>query len=147
MRDINARAVNFCFLDGYDSMENHGRSRRSMAFRSICFLLSLVLIAGIGYYVTYREKNYHITFSYADDITAARTDGIADYLQKRMGRRSDKTINVSGTNVSLFFADNGQTYAGALIDNDHYYTVNTAASADELTEFLEALRYDRFSLT
>ena len=51
MRDINAQAVNFCFLDGYDSMENHGRSRRSMAFRSICFLLSLVLIAGIGYYV------------------------------------------------------------------------------------------------
>ena len=51
MRDINAQAVNFCFLDGYDSMANHGRSRRSMAFRSICFLLSLVLIAGIGYYV------------------------------------------------------------------------------------------------
>ena len=103
--------------------------------------------AGIGYYVTYREKNYHITFCYADDITAVRTDGIADYLQKRMGRRNDKTITVSGTNVSLFFADNGQNYAGALIDKDHYYTVNTAASADEMIEFLESFRYDRFSLT
>ena len=103
--------------------------------------------AGIGYYVTYREKNYHITFCYADDITAVRTDGIADYLQKRIGRRCDKTITVSGTNVSLFFADNGQNYAGALIDKDHYYTVNTAASADEMIEFLESFRYDRFSLT
>ena len=102
---------------------------------------------GIGYYVTFREKNYHIMFYYADDVSIAQTDGIADYLQYRMGRRSDKEINVSGANVSLHFADNGQTYAGAFIDSDHYFSVNSVVSEEEMIEFIEVFRFEALPLT
>ena len=102
---------------------------------------------GIGYYVTFREKNYHIMFYYADDVSIAQTDGIADYLQYRMGRRSDKEINVSGTNVSLHFADNGQTYAGAFIDSDHYFSVNSVVSEEEMIEFIEVFRFEALPLS
>lgn len=101
---------------------------------------------GIGCYVTYKEKNYHITFYYADHNLIAQTNSIAEYLQSRMGRRCDKEINVSDSNVSLFFADNGQTYAGAFIDPDHYYTVNTVASEEEMVEFIEALSFEPLPL-
>ena len=73
---------------------------------------------GVGCYVTFKEKNYHITFYYADHNLIAQTNSIAEYLQSRMGRRCDKEINISDTNVSLFFADNGQTYAGAFVDKE-----------------------------
>lgn len=102
---------------------------------------------GIGYYVTFRAKNYHIMFYYADDVSIAQTDGIADYLQYRMGRRSDKEINVSNTSVSLFFADNGQTYAGAFIDSDHYFTINSVVSEVEMIEFIKVFRFEALPLT
>lgn len=101
---------------------------------------------GIGCYVTFNEKNYHITFYYADRDLIAQTNSIAEYLQSRMGRRCDKEINVSDSNVSLFFADNGQTYAGAFIDPDHYYTVNTVASEEEMVEFIEVLSFEPLPL-
>lgn len=101
---------------------------------------------GVGCYVTFKEKNYHITFYYADHNLIAQTNSIAEYLQSRMGRRCDKEINVSDSNVSLFFADNGQTYAGAFIDSDHYYTVNTVASEEEMVEFIEALSFEPLPL-
>lgn len=101
---------------------------------------------GVGCYVTFKEKNYHITFYYADHNLIAQTNSIAEYLQSRMGRRCDKEINVSDSNVSLFFADNGQTYAGAFIDPDHYYTVNTVASEEEMVEFIEALSFEPLPL-
>ena len=98
---------------------------------------------GIGYYVRYKEKIFHITFYYADHNLIAQTNDIAEYLQKRMGRRSDKTINVTDINVSLLFANDGQIYAGALIDKDHYYAVNTIASEEEMIEFLNAFSYEQ----
>ncbi len=101
---------------------------------------------GVGCYVRYKDINYHITFYYADCDLLAQTNSIAEYLQSRMGRRSDKEINVSDSNVSLFFADNGQTYAGAFIDPDHYYTVNTVASEEEMVEFIEALSFEPLPL-
>ena len=101
---------------------------------------------GVGCYVRYKDINYHITFYYADHDLLAQTNSIAEYLQSRMGRRCDKEINVSDSNVSLFFADNGQTYAGAFIDSDHYYTVNTVASEEEMAEFIEALSFEPLPL-
>lgn len=101
---------------------------------------------GVGCFVRYKDVNYHITFYYADCDLLAQTNSIAEYLQSRMGRRSDKEINVSDSNVSLFFADNGQTYAGAFIDSDHYYTVNTVASEEEMVEFIEALSFEPLPL-
>ena len=101
---------------------------------------------GVGCYVRYKDINYHITFYYADCDLLAQTNSIAEYLQSRMGRRSDKEINVADSNVSLFFADNGQTYAGAFIDPDHYYTVNTVASEEEMAEFIEALSFEPLPL-
>ncbi len=102
---------------------------------------------GVGCYVRYKDINYHITFYHADHDLLAQTNSIAEYLQSRMGRRSDKEINVSDSNVSLFFADNGQTYAGAFIDSDHYYTVNTVASEEEMVEFIEALSFEPLPLS
>ncbi|WP_303825528.1 hypothetical protein [Ruminococcus flavefaciens] len=102
---------------------------------------------GIGCYVTFNEKNYHITFYYADRDLIAQTNSIVEYLQNRMGRRSDKEINVSNTSVSLFFADNGQTYAGAFIDSDHYFTINSVVSEVEMIELIEALSFEILSLS
>ena len=102
---------------------------------------------GVGCYVTFNEKNYHITFYYADRDLIEQTNSIAEYLQIRMGRRCDKEINVSDTTVSLFLPDNGQTYAGAFIDQDHYFTVNTVVSEEELIEFIEALSFETLSLS
>ncbi len=102
---------------------------------------------GVGCYVRYKDINYHITFYYADCDLTAQTNGIAEYLQIRMGRRCDKEINVSDTTVSLFLPDNGQTYAGAFIDQDHYFTVNTVVSEEELIEFIEALSFETLSLS
>ena len=101
---------------------------------------------GIGSYVTFKGNNYHITFYYADADFLSETDSIAQYLQKRMGRRSDKEITVNGKNVSLLFTDNGQTYAGAFIDENHYFTVNCVASEAELTEFLNAFEYEKLGI-
>ena len=102
---------------------------------------------GVGCYVRYKDINYHITFYYADCDLTAQTNGIAEYLQIRMGRRCDKEINVSDTTVSLFLPDNGQTYAGAFIDQDHYFTVNTVVSEEEMIEFIEALSFESLSLS
>ncbi len=102
---------------------------------------------GVGCYVRYKDMNYHITFYYADCDLLAQTNGIAEYLQSRMGRRCDKEINVSDTTVSLFLPDNGQTYAGAFIDRDHYFTVNTVVSEEEMIEFIEALSFEILSLS
>ena len=102
---------------------------------------------GVGCYVTFNEKNYHITFYYADCNLIAQTNSIADYLQSRMGRRSDKEINVSDTTVSLFLPDNGQTYAGAFIDQDHYFTVNSVVSEEEMIELIEALSFETLPLS
>ncbi len=102
---------------------------------------------GVGCYVRYKDINYHITFYYADCDLTAQTNGIAEYLQIRMGRRCDKEINVSDTTVSLFLPDNGQTYAGAFIDQDHYFTVNTVVSEEEMIEFIEVLSFESSSLS
>ncbi len=101
---------------------------------------------GVGCYVRFKEKIFHITFYYADRDLITQTDGIAEYLQSRMGRRSDKTINVSDTNVSLLFANDGQIYAGTFIDDDHYYAVKTVASEEEMVELLSALSFEQIPL-
>ena len=98
---------------------------------------------GVGYYVTFKEKNYHIMFYYADAGVLAETDGIAEYLKKRMGRSSDKTVKIQGKNVSLLFPENGQCYANAFIDENHYFDVIGAVSEDELIEFLNAFEYEK----
>lgn len=102
---------------------------------------------GVGCYVRYKDMNYHITFYYADRDLIDQTNSIAEYLQSRMGRRCDKEINVSDSTVSLFLPDNGQTYAGAFIDRDHYFTVNTVVSEEEMIEFIEALSFETLSLS
>lgn len=102
---------------------------------------------GVGCYVRYKDMNYHITFYYADRDLIDQTNSIAEYLQSRMGRRCDKEINVSDSTVSLFLPDNGQTYAGAFIDRDHYFTVNTVVSEEEMIEFIEALSFESLPLS
>jgi hypothetical protein len=102
---------------------------------------------GVGCYVRYKDMNYHITFYYADRDLIDQTNSIAEYLQSRMGRRCDKEINVSDSTVSLFLPYNGQTYAGAFIDRDHYFTVNTVVSEEEMIEFIEALSFESLPLS
>ncbi len=94
---------------------------------------------GIGYYVTYNGKTYHVTFYCADRGVLSETDGIAEYLKKRMGRSSDKLIDVKNMKASLLFADNGQTYANAFIGDKHYIDVIGISSEEEMTGFLNAL--------
>ena len=96
---------------------------------------------GVGYFVTFKEKNYHVMFYSADVL--AETDGIAAYLKKRMGRSSDKEITVNDWNISLLFSDNGQTYANAFVDENHYFDVIGAVSEEEITDFLKAFEYEK----
>ena len=101
---------------------------------------------GVGYYVTFKEKNYHIMFYYADTEVLTETDGIAEYLKKRMGRSSDKIVKIQDKDVSLLFPENGQCYANAFIDENHYFDVIGAVSKDELIEFLNAFEYGKLNL-
>ena len=101
---------------------------------------------GIGCYVKFRDKNYHIMFYYADADVLSETDGIAEYLGKRMGRRSDKEITVKDKNVSLLLHENGLRYADAFIDENHYFDVIGSVSEEELTEFLNVFEYEKMSI-
>ena len=78
---------------------------------------------------------------YADVL--AETDGTAAYLKKRMGRNSDKEITVSDKTVSLLLHENGQRYANAFVDENHYFDVIGAVSEEEMTEFLNAFAYEK----
>ena len=49
--------------------------------------------------------------------------------------------------MSLFLPDNGQTYAGAFIDQDHYFTVNSVVSEEEMIELIEALSFETLPLS
>ena len=98
---------------------------------------------GVGYFVTFKGNNYHILFYSADADVLAETDGIAAYLKKRMGRSSDKVITVSDKTVSLLFHENGQCYANAFVDENHYFDVIGAVSETELIEFLNAFAYEK----
>ena len=101
---------------------------------------------GVGYYVTFKEKNYHIMFYYADAEVLTETEGIAEYLKKRMGRSSDKIVKIQDKDVSLLFPENGQCYANAFIDENHYFDIIGAVSEDELIEFLNAFEYGKLNL-
>ncbi len=98
---------------------------------------------GVGCYVTFQGNNYHIMFYSADADVLAETDGIAAYLKKRMGRSSDKEIAVNDQNVSLLFHENGQCYANAFVDENHYFDVIGAVSEEEMTDFLNAFAYEK----
>lgn len=98
---------------------------------------------GVGYFVTFKGNNYHIMFYSADADVLAETDGIAAYLKKRMGRSSDKKIDVNDKNVSLLFHENGQCYANAFVDENHYFDVIGAVSEKELIEFLNTFAYEK----
>jgi hypothetical protein len=98
---------------------------------------------GVGYFVTFKGNNYHIMFYSADADVLAETDGIAAYIKKRMGRSSDKEIAVNDKNVSLLFHENGQCYANAFVDENHYFDVIGAVSETELIEFLNAFAYEK----
>ena len=102
---------------------------------------------GIGSYVEYKGNSFHVTFYYANSSMTAQTKDIADYLQKRMGRKSDTKLIIRNLTVSIFSSNNGQTYGSAFIDSNHYYDVVTAASEDELSEFLNAFRYVQIPLS
>lgn len=101
---------------------------------------------GVGYYVTFMEKTYHVTFYCADVNVLAESSDIADYMQKRTGRQSDRTISFGSNAVSLHFSDNGQNYASAFIDDEHYFDVVTSASEKELISFLELFSYEKIGI-
>ena len=101
---------------------------------------------GIGYYVTYKGKLYHVMFYYADPYFISGTDGIAEYLKKRMGRRSDKEIMIQDKTVSEFITNNNRIYASSFIDSNHYYDIVTSASEDEVMEFLSIFSYRKIQL-
>ena len=98
---------------------------------------------GVGYFVAFKGNNYHILFYSVDADVMDETDDIAAYFKKRMGRSSDKEITVSDKTVSLLFHENGQCYANAFVDVNHYFDVTGAVSEEEMTEFLNAFAYEK----
>ncbi|MBR3446484.1 MAG: dockerin type I repeat-containing protein [Oscillospiraceae bacterium] len=98
---------------------------------------------GIGYYAQYGGKNCIVTVYSADKELLSQSDGIADYLMQRMGRRTDKTVTVQGRAVSLTLQDDGTVYAGAFIDGTHFYAVHGELSEAEMTNFLNALTFEK----
>ena len=101
---------------------------------------------GIGHYVTYKGKIYHVTFYYTDPYVISETDSIGDYLQKRMGRRSDKEIIIQNQKFSESITGDGRIYASSFIDADHYYDIVTSAPEDELMKFLSIFSYEKIPL-
>lgn len=103
---------------------------------------------GIGYDLTFQDKTYHITFYCANADITAGSDVIADYLQKRMGRRTDKEITVQDRTVSLTYplddALHTELYAGAWVDESHYFVVKAVTSEEEMTEFLNKLQINKY---
>ena len=97
---------------------------------------------GIGGYAEYNDVLYHVTFYYADSNTFDNTNGIAEYLQKRMGCRCDEELDVSGQTVSICYCDDGRIYATFFIDKQHYVDVVSAVSKDEMSVFLNMLEYE-----
>ncbi len=101
---------------------------------------------GIGHYVTYKGKIYHVTFYYADPYVINRTDGIAEYLKKRMGRWIDKEIIIQNQKFSKSITDDGRIYVSSFIDADHYFDIVTSAPEDELMNFLSIFSYEKIPL-
>lgn len=101
---------------------------------------------GIGYYVTYKGNLYHVMFCYADPYVISRTDGIAEYLKKRMGRRSDKEIIIQNQTVSELIRNDSSICASSFIDSNHYYDIVTSASEDDVKEFLSIFSYEKIQL-
>ena len=102
---------------------------------------------GIQYFLTYKENNYRIKFYCADTAIVSETNGIAEYLQKRMGRKSDKIIVVNDKSVSeLIASDGSQICASAFIDECHYCDVTSSVSEEEMIEFLNLFSYEKILL-
>lgn len=101
---------------------------------------------GIGHYVTYKGKLYHVTFYYTDPYVISETDSIGDYLKKRMGRRSDKDIIIQNQKFSESITGDGIIYASSFIDADHYFDIVTSAPEDEMREFLSIFSYEKIPL-
>lgn len=101
---------------------------------------------GLGYYVTYKGKLYHVMFYYADPYVINKTDGIAEYLKKRMGRRSDRKIKIQDQTVSEYITNDSMIYASSFIDSNHYYDIVTSAPEDEVIEFLNIFSYEQIWL-
>jgi len=57
--------------------------------------------------------------------------------------KESKEITVSDKTVSLLFHENGQCYANAFVDVNHYFDVTGAVSEEEMTEFLNAFAYEK----
>ena len=101
---------------------------------------------GIAYNALFAGKTSHVTVYSADKDLLAQTDGIADYLKQRMGRRTDKTVTVQGREVSLTFLDDGSFYAGAFLDEEHFYSVHGVLSDAEIMDLLNALIFETRSI-
>lgn len=101
---------------------------------------------GIGHYVTYKGKIYHITFYYTDPYVISETDSIGDYLKKRMGRQSDKEIIIQNQKFSESITGDGRIYVSSFIDADHYFDIVTSAPEDEMREFLSIFSYEKIPL-
>lgn len=101
---------------------------------------------GIGHYVTYKGKIYHVTFYYTDPYVISETDSIGDYLKKRMGRRNDKDITIQDQKFSESITGDGMIYASSFIDADHYFDIVTSAPEDEFMKFLSIFSYEKIPL-
>ncbi len=97
---------------------------------------------GVGGYAEFNGSLYHVTFYYADSITADNTNGITEYLHERMGRRCDEELDINGQTVSILHSSDGRIYAGFFIDECHYIDVVSSVSDDEMKDFLNMLEYE-----
>ena len=105
---------------------------------------------GIGYYLTFQDQTYHITIYCANPDIAAGSNGIAEYLQKRTGRRTDKEITLQDRTISLTYplddSLQSEIYASAWIDESHYFTAKAITSEEEMTVFLNELHFTKFMI-
>ncbi len=102
---------------------------------------------GIQYFLTYKGNSYRVKFYCADTAIVSETNGIAEYVQKRMGRMSDKIIVVNNQTMSeLIASDGSQICVSAFIDECHYCDVASSATEEEMIEFLDLFYYEQIPL-
>ena len=76
-------------------------------------------------------------FIKAADITTVQPSILNVFITLAM------EIAVNDKTISLLFHENGQCYANAFVDENHYFDVIGAVSEEEMTEFLNAFTYEK----
>lgn len=152
-QDDYSRMFDRIIKDGYIMRISSTADRTSGEKITLCNDISVYLFPyaeyediGVSYYVSYNDTTYQILIYYSDSSVISESRGISEYLEKRLGLKVNKETAIDGKTVSLTSIgasnDAKRLCANSFIDDEHYCTVRTTASEEQLTDFLRIFKFD-----